>query len=278
MGQSLNNIRKRLNSIKSTMKITKAMKMVASSKMMKKKRTYFSVQKYNEVYQNLLLKTLCKSDIKNLDVCKEYKDATKDLYVVIYSDVGLCGSYNNQITKYAKEIIKDEDDVLYLGGKGKNIYPNDLNRYENFLINYSSSKCNKLFRILKDIYEVGKYKNIYIVYTHFKNVITFENRIFKMFPSDLSDLKLKEKLDFPPYLYEEKTKLAVKMIERYLTNKLNLLVTGSLLSEESMRRNAMDNATTNADNLIKDLTLQYNKVRQENITLEIQDIVVNSTN
>ena len=278
MSTSLTKIRKRISSIDSTMKITKAMKMVSSSKMIRKKRSFYDVCNYQREVQTLLKKVIDLNDVENLALIKP-NQGEKELYIVTFSDVGLCGSYNNSIYKYTLELTQDKNcDVLYFGNKGKNKFPNAIEDYQNFFVSVNGSEINKFFIYLKHLFLENKYKEIHIVYTNFKNALFFENTSLKLLPFDLSKVELKKEILQFPYHYESILKIKENTLEMYLSAILTKCIYSSLLSEESMRRNAMDNATKNAEDISKQLKLQYNKLRQENITMEIQDIVVNSMN
>lgn len=281
MAESLINTKRRIQTIQSTMKITKAMKLVASVKYQKWKKYYDDSFFYSSNMQDIFytsLKGCSFSMVKNSPFYKENEYGKNNIYIFVTSSLGLCGAYNYNLYKELEKNIKDNDMVFFIGNKGlshfksKNIIYNT--DFIDLMSSFSYSKVRRLRHILVQKYLSGEYKSINIVYTKYKNSITFYPTIEKLVPFDKDLVQSKmESVDFEP-LYEPNINDVISTLSaHYVDSLIYSKLIESELSEVASRRNAMEAASDNADKMIKQLKIDYNKTRQNAITQEITEVV-----
>ena len=202
------------------------------------------------------------------------RKADKNLYIVLSSSLGLCGAYNNNIFRLADAKIKEKDDAIILGNKAIAHYKDGLfNHIETFkdYSNVSDVKMiNSIIEFIKTEYLKGTYQEIHIIYTAYKNSLTFH-------PVDYTLLPLKveqnEKAPYPPIMEPNQEALIDALIPIYLKNSVYAKFLESEVCEQAARSNAMENATKNAEELLENLKIEFNKARQGAITQEITEIV-----
>lgn len=283
---SLNEIRKRIRTVESTSKITNAMKLVATAKLKKQKAMFESQEVYYRNFYEVFAYIKNHSEDKSFSVKKP--NANKTIWIVFYSNMGLCGSYNLNITKELEAHIKPEDELYIIGRKGKALLKSK-NISNKILLNLELDDKDvqyDLFYVLsenilkqyKNDKSVGSFK---ILYTKFVNSLSFVAQTFSLLPLD-EKIKSK-KLDKPysggVYYFEPNHEnfLASIMVD-YIATCLYGAILESKVCENASRRNAMDSATKNADELIKNYKLEFNRKRQSDITQEIAEVVSGSTN
>ena len=267
---SLQEIRNRIISIKTTKKITKAMKLVATAKLRNAKKKLESIKDCSSI-ENIFYEI--KSNIKDLN---KKNNSKKTLYIIISSDIGLCGSYNINIIKLLLKNYKKEDKIIVLGNKGISALKfrkistdlevgqiGDVINYDNASI--AGNEALKLYRNNK----VGTIK---IIYTKFVNSIIFNAKIKQILPSIYKFKKENSLMEFEP----NPKVILDNITPLYISSLIFNLLVESKVSEMSSRRLAMDNSTENAKELIEKLNLEYNIVRQTNITQEITEIISGS--
>lgn len=272
MGQTLLQTKKRIASISSTYKVTSAMKLVASvklRKLMSKMENYrFYVNEISTIFDSLLDE---HETIKN--VYFENNKSNDNLYVVFSSSLGLCGSYNYNIFEILDEEIKENDYLIIIGNKGKIHYKNFKNIINIDIDESSYEKMNDvLTEFILNKYAEGKFKNIYLVFTKYKNSITFVPQITKLLP--IVKEKNKTILSKNETLIEpSKDEVINLLVPLYVSSIIKGKILEAYTSEYASRRNAMENASDNAKEIIDELKLEFNKARQSQITNEIIDIV-----
>lgn len=272
---SLDSTKKRINTIKTTSKITNAMKLVASSKITKQKALYKRIKSYYEEYYQIVGSIVSLSTNFN-----DVKEDAKTLYIVITSSLGLCGGYNSLVIKHCLSQMRDSDFVLQIGTKGKEYFSNNLKQNQIIDFNIDSDIldyeiCAVIASYILDLFtNKKKFESIKIVYTKFINAITFEPTTISLIPFDKKFSINKNDLNENNFDFEPRKEIIIKEI---LSNYLSSIIYGSVvessISENASRRNAMDTATNNANELIDNLKLQYNRMRQAKITNEITEIV-----
>lgn len=274
MAMSLQQTKMRIRSVGSTKKITKAMELVATSKLKKAKDLNFKITPYkNEVFEII---SYCASNVEE----KDYKyfnenKVDKQLYIVITSTLGLCGGYNVAIEKYVLENVSKDDDLIVLGQKGINYFKDkgynvvkEINELPGFSLKESISSI--ISSMCLGGFDSQKYKKVNMIYTKFINSLTFE-------PSEVLLLPLSKIVEVPRIhkellLEPSATEVLDNLIPFYLTTSIKTLIFESMLSEQASRRTAMENATDNATELEDKLLLEFNKSRQASITQEITEI------
>ena len=270
---SLQEIKNRINSIKTTKKITKAMKLIASAKLKSSRK---NLEAFNE-YANSIEKVFNEVNTYYLNE-KEKIFSNKTLFIVITSDIGLCGSYNANVINLLLKNLKINDKIIIFGNKGISNLKNrkinttldipnigDVVDYEKVLL------TTKKALILYNNNKVGRIK---IIYTKFINSINFNPYVKKLLPIENVEKNIKDDSIFE---FEPNPKVILKnMIPLYLSSSINKFLIESKVSEMASRRMAMENSTENAKELIEQLNLAYNRVRQSKITQEIIEIVAGS--
>ena len=275
MAQSLHKTKRRIASINSTKKITKAMELVSTVKLKKFRRFMENNEAFSNQVADLIQELFARKIDEEIVYLKKPK-ADKDLYVVLHSNFGLCGGYNNNIFNYVKQHVKKEDSVLYLvGTKGLHIYREEgyetNAEYVNSADQLSVTEVMKLGRKLNSLFVEGKYRSVHLIYTHYVNSLKFVPSDLELFP--LVNEKRSDDFRYPPIFDTDIKTLIEELVPLYLNAVLFQKVVESIVSEQTARRTAMENASDNADELIDQLTLEYNKARQAAITQEITEIV-----
>lgn len=278
MPASLIETKRRIATIKSTEKITKAMKLVSSVKFQKWKKLFDDNFIYSKKIEDMFKKTYLGIDLKQIDLSTYLHSFSenKNLYIVVTSTLGLCGSYNYNIFKKLDSVIKKEDEILIIGQKGllhyKN-YPNKIydtfvNLYDNFTFNNVRMLRHYLFKIYKD----HTYHSISMCYTKFINSINFLPVIDVLVPFSDIDLSEYENNKYPPIFDPSAEKVCDLIFPHYVDSLIYSRLISSGISEHTSRRNAMESASKNASDIVDDLTLIFNKSRQEQITQEITEV------
>ncbi len=277
MATSLNNLKNRLSSIKSTKKLTNAMKLVSSAKEKKLSNEYnLAIDFYNrflKIFNNTIFINPNNPDCDffNNNLLKTY-DSNKRLLIVITSNNGLCSGYNNEVIRYLKNYYQKNDEILIIGEKGRNeLLKEDVNLNETFVdyLKENNDNFENLKKFLVYSFNEGLYKEVDLIYTHYHNSLISKVESLKLLPIDLKENK---KRNYSPIFEPSKDEIINYLIEEYLYYTLFIKIFDSRIAEESARRLAMENATKNADELIDDLNLEYNKIRQSNITSEINEV------
>lgn len=278
MSLALTKIKSRIRSIDGAYKVTKAMKLVSTVKLQKWKgkmnESSLYTSKLKEISDDVLK---CDENIDSPYV-KINDEVNKDLYIVITSSLGLCGSYNANIFHFFDKIYKNDDEFIILGNKGLVHYEQILPNLNTDFKDYSSLKDEKiiknLLRYILSSYENKKIRSVHIIYTHYKNSITFEVKDFRLLP--LKTEKNNSNIGYDPIFEPSKKELVEKIIPLVIENQLFSKLLESEVSEQGSRCNAMDNATNNAEELLSELQIEFNKARQSAITQEIVEIVAAS--
>ncbi len=281
-GQNLENVKRRLGTVKSTLKITNAMKLVSSVKARKLQNVYDAKKKYSDNC-NLLLDSLLFYNEANPDcnfnskLLLKNEKSKKALYIVVTSNVGLCANYNNNVIRYLQNVYKKDDEVIVIGQKGvielnsKNL--EFVDEYVNLLANFDENTVEKFVFELADKYKSDKYNKVSIIYTHFVNSIASKVDEKQLFPLNIKENK---KRGYSPVFEPSKDEVIEFAIKKVAFANMMYYLFDSRVSEENARRNAMDNATKNGNELIDKLNLEYNKARQAAITQEITEVVAGS--
>jgi len=281
---SLKEVKSRITSVISTQQITKAMKMVAAAKLRKSQDRILQMRPYakklSQLFQNLSAAEQDTQAWFNLQ-----RDEQKVLIVVISSDRGLCGAFNSTIMKaairlanekYPEQAAKGNITILPLGKKafeffGKKSYPT-VNDYWNVFHGLSFDNVAVIGDYLMNAFRSGKYDKIEIVYNEFKNVATQILRTEQFLP--VVQAKKTEKVQESNYIYQpNQADIITGLVPKSLKIQLYKAVLDSNAAENGARMTAMDKATENAGELLKDLKLTYNRTRQAAITKEILEIV-----
>ena len=279
MPGGMQEIKRRIKSVESTKKITKAMELVATSKL-RKTRNQLEQSKpyYTNVAQTVAeILANCKGNNDSIYLV-ENKDIEKEVFIVIASSLGLCGGYNANIFKEIKGAIKPGDYVYSIGSKAtsyllKNHQGVTDHKFDDLNTTFDFKDVTKLVAELTKMYREKEISKIKIVYTEFVNNLTFRPRIVPLLPVDPSDFDHIE-ISKKSTLFEPSPEEVLdSLIPMYLQAVIYGYIIESATSENAARRTSMENANDNADELTEQLLLKYNQARQTAITNEISEIV-----
>lgn len=280
--QSINTIKKRIHSIEAIKKITTAMKLIASIKLKKQKKELTNIslfcKNFYDIFSNLFDDNFINFK-QHSKICK----FENNLYIIFTSSLGLCGSYNNNVCRTIKTILKPHDQVIMFGQKGRKYFKhNNLNKYLIKSIDSIQEKDNvhDLFLALShwclSEYNEGKYKNIKMIYTKFVSAFKTEVKIVDFFSFKENFFNDKKTYTNKFFLFDSSKKLIFKKIlPYYFACLLYGAFNEAKISENVNRSNTMDLAAKNAKELISKLKLQFNKLRQNIITKQINEVINN---
>ena len=281
MAQSKQALRSRIKSVNSTRKITKAMEMIANAKLFKQR----TKMEANRIYAQRLQDTVDEIVANNPDVesaLTSPKNSPKRMSIVFCSDLGLCGAYNLNILKKAREVINKSDPTVLIG---TSLFRTMKEEGFNLLHDEPISSDRSTFLSLKDYVDEGVhlYLNdevggVQLIYTNFVNTMTFHPKVDTLLPCKLEVKNEVEEGMKVETLFEPDAKSILdKLIPMMIQNVTYADWMESTTSEQGSRRVAMKTATDNADELSEQLLLEYNKARQAAITQEITEIVGGSS-
>ncbi len=277
----MRDIKRRKESVQSTQQITKAMKLVATVKLQKARGKAES----NKPYFGMLYDTICSILAMTKNVDHEYlkeSDCKKKAVIVITSNRGLAGGYNSNIVKMVAgaDFPKEDTYVYAVGRKGiEGLTRKGYSVYKDFseVINEPLfSDATNMSKELLTQYSKGEIGEIYIAYTNFKNTVTQEPKLVKLLPlSEDEFVKKDEDADSKLLMNFEPTPEEVldMIIPKYMSNIIFGAFLESVASENGARMQAMDSATSNAEDMIASLSLKYNRARQGAITQELTEII-----
>ena len=278
---SMRDIKRRKSSIQSTQQITKAMKLVSTVKLQKAKNR----AEQTDPYFNYMYKTVSSMLARSGNIDHPYLtagDSKKKAVVVITSNRGLAGGYNSNIVKLitGSDFDKEDLDIYAVGGKGaetlerRGYHIADLQTEMMEAPTYpdAASLCNRVL----DAFTSGEVGEIYLAYTHFKNTVSQEAKLIKLLPVEIEpDSEENQAADSNILMnYEPNEEEALDMIiPKYVTSLFYGALVEAVASENGARMQAMDSATSNAEEMISDLSLKYNRARQGSITQELTEII-----
>ena len=276
---SMRDIKRRKNSVTSTQQITKAMKLVSTVKLQKARTRAEKTNPYTEQ----MYKTVSSMMRKSGNINHPYLTAgesTRKAVIVITSNRGLAGGYNSNIVKLITngDFNKEDLDIYALGSKGYDaLNRRGYNIKENrsdIMDDPTYADAMNLCKVVLNSFANGEIGEIYLAYTHFKNTVTHIPTLVKLLPVDTEGFEETEDDDNLMMNFEPNTEEALDMIiPKYVTSLFYGALVESVASENGARMQAMDSATSNADEIISDLTLKFNRARQGAITQELTEII-----
>ena len=283
---SLDDLKKRISSVKSTQKITKAMKMVAAAKLRRAQESAEKGRPYSDKMNNIILNL--SNGISDIDNAPKLLSGTGEdkvhLCVVMTSDRGLCGGFNTNIIKKAKlyfQKILDEGKTLKIitvGTKGydqlKRLYGDNIIERISFKesknVNYFDA--DKVGKIVIEKFDKKEFDVCAIFYNQFKNVITQipqEQQIIPLKTSENEQNSSEDNYEFEP----EEDEILSNLLPKNISTQIFKAMLENSASEQGSRMSAMDNATRNAGEMVDKLTIEYNRSRQAAITKELIEII-----
>ena len=278
-GVSTKEIKNRIRSMESTKQITKAMEMVAASKLRRAQAQVMDSRPYFEI----LHQTITDISVSTQDFSSVYfqePGPAKVMFVVIAGDRGLAGGYNSNVLKLVEEQLRGQQaEVLPIGKKAVDFFRS--RGIPAFTENYAEAAsvsigdCFSIAKQLCKAFREGTYSEIHVAYTNFESMLSQSPATLKLLP--LERPHPEEGTRHSDILYEPSNEEVFEtIIPEYLGGLLYGALCESRASEQAARRTAMDNATQNAEDMIDDLSLKFNRARQAAITQEITEIVAGS--
>ena len=284
---SLDDLKKRIKSVKSTQKITKAMKMVAAAKLKKAQDNAEKGRPYSEKIQNIIFNlTKSISDPSNAPKLLTGNGNSKiHLCLVMTADRGLCGGFNTNICKLAKQHIrkmlseKKQVKIITVGSKGHDQIKNEFGDYIIENLSFKEKKqitfkeANDIGKKIIDLFDKDQFDKCYLFYNNFKNVITQIPHSEQIIPAPVKE-KETTKEDKPGYEFEpDEDEILEDLLPKNISTQIYKAFLENAASEQGSRMTAMDNATRNAGDLVDKLTINYNRSRQASITKELIEII-----
>ena len=284
---SLDDLKKRIKSVKSTQKITKAMKMVAAAKLRKAQENAEKGRPYSQKMKNIIL-NLTKSinDPKNAPkLLVGTGEEKKYLCVVLTADRGLCGGFNSNICKLAKNEFKkiinggNNLKIMTVGSKGLDQIKREYGKYVIKKFSFKDKKqisfneANIVGQEIISLFEKGEFDKCILFYNNFKNVITQIPQAQQIIPAETKKLE-DDKEEVISYEFEpEEDEILEELLPKNISTQVFKALLENAASEQGSRMTAMDNATRNAGELVDKLTINYNRSRQASITKELIEII-----
>lgn len=275
---SMRDIKHRKASIQSTEQITKAMKLVSTVKLQKSR----AKAEESKPYYDLMYDTICSMLRKSGNIEHRYLKSgasKKKAVIAVTSNRGLAGGYNNNIIKLvaAEPGLNPEDTVIYaIGRKGRDGF---MRKGYEIAEDYSEVINEPMYRDAYDItaelldaFGQNKIGEIYLAYTSFKNTVTHIPTLKKLLPVEMEESS--EKTDLVLMNYEpDEDQVLDSIIPKYMSSLIYGALLEAVASENGARMTAMDSATNNAEEMIEELGLAYNRARQGSITQELTEII-----
>lgn len=286
MSGQLKEVRLRIASVQSTQQITKAMKMVSAAKLRRAQEAITEMRPYSQKLQDMLTNIVSNSDGDDTELSlTTVRNIEKVLLIVITSDRGLCGGYNSNLIKLAKQQIKEKYQVQYdkgnvtiwnIGKKGfEHFAKNGFNAndtYKNIFLKLSFEKVQECAQAAIKAFEAGEFDAIDVIYSEFKNAATQQFICEQFLP--IAKVEKKEGVKNADFIFEPNKELLIKeLMPKILNTQLFKAVLDCNASEHGARMTAMDKASENANAMLKALKISYNRARQAAITTELTEIV-----
>lgn len=278
-GAGMQDIKRRIRSVDSTKQITKAMELVSSAKLrrarqrVEENRPYF--EKIEETIQGILPHT---KELKNPYI--DQREVKKTGYIVITGDRGLCGGYNTNAIKKAQTHMEGREvSVIAVGQKGVNFFRKKGYDLDGEFVSISEkplfSDAKSIGKLAMELFQNEMIDEVNLVYTEFVSTITHKPRLIHLLPLDQKEIPKEKAVEGDEVMTYEPS--AEEVLEYLIPKYVESMIYGALIdasaSEQGARRVAMESATDNAEEMIDDLNLKYNRARQASITQEISEIV-----
>ena len=280
---NIREIQTRINSVKDTMKITNAMYLISSSKLRKARKNYQNVQPYFSRMRDTISRVVphLPEEPVHPFFHEREKENPRRAYLVLTADKGMAGAYNQNVIKFLKEQADENDRFYVIGQVGyRALLHKDPRLVEEFQYGATAPTLQRARDITVDAIEdfkSGKLDEIYLIYTKIQNALTSEPVMVRLLPLDREHLQPAPKGLGDPKGEVEMMPDAWTVFEQtapiYMHGMIFGAMTESFCAEQSARMTAMDSATKSANDMIRELQLEYNRTRQGSITQEITEII-----
>lgn len=275
---TLRQVRRRIQSVKNTQQITRAMKMVAAARLRRAQERLVQSRPYSDLMMEVTGR-LARRARPEMHALLNEREERRALLLVVTSDRGLCGAFNTNVIRRATTFIKEKMpilcSILIVGKKGNDFFKRTQyhieKNYMDIFRNLQFSHAADIARYVTDLYKREEFDSVYLLYNSFKSAIQQIITLEKLLP-------IKPDSDVEPYsvdyLYEPSPHAILEdLLPKYIENHIFRALLESSAGEQGARMTAMDAATQNANEIIQSLTLHYNKARQAAITRELIEVV-----
>jgi len=292
MAGSLKEVRERIGSVKNTQQITKAMKMVAAAKLRRAQQAIQKMRPYANKLEQMLVNILSNLEGDASTVFGTEREVKNVCIVMVTSNRGLAGAFNTNIIKatlrrieehYSEAFEKGNITLIPIGKRGYDYFRKRyakqmtiINDHVELFDDLSFDNVKKVSQLLMDRFEEEEYDVVDVAYAHFKNAVQQFAEVERFLPVEKLEREEdeEEKATRADYIFEpDKDSLLDYLVPSILQTQFHKYILDTHASEHGARMTAMDNATENAEELLKDLRISYNKARQEAITKELSEIV-----
>jgi F-type H+-transporting ATPase subunit gamma len=295
---TLLDFRRRIRSVKNTQQITRAMKFVAAARLRRAQEKVIAMRPYAAAIREVLrsaISRLADVDEENLPPLLRRRPERKVLALVTAGERGLAGGFNSNILRRAVEFVAEQGDreiqLIALGKKSRDAlrkrYGTLAGEYVDVTTLAERAKAAEIARVVMARYEAGEVDAVYLIYNEFKSILSSVQRVEKLLPLDIElapGAPAASKTGSAPdaasqvdFLYEQPAEEIFKhLVPRYVETQIYRMLAESSAAEHAARMTAMEAATSNASDVIDDLTLHMNKVRQAAITREIIEVISGS--
>ena len=280
---SMRDIKRRKSSIQSTQQITKAMKLVSTVKLQRAKQNAEKSQTYFHCMYNTVHSILRRTQNLEHKYLKSGESGKKAV-IVITSNRGLAGGYNSNVIKLITQgELANEDLAIYaIGKKGKDALAKNYEiraDYSDVIEDPVYAEAMKISKEVLSAFENGEISEIYLAYTGFKNTVVHIPTLLKLLPVEVSEEEeAAQEDDHVMMNFEPEDEEALNLlIPKYITSLIYGGMIEAIASENGARMQAMDSATSNAEDMISDLTLKFNRARQGSITQELTEIIAGAS-
>lgn len=286
MPGTLKEVRNRINSVKNTQQITKAMKMVSAAKLRRAQDAIQHMRPYVKKQQEVLGNIVANADGDFSMTLAKSRPVSKVLLIVITSDRGLCGGYNSNLIKLARFEIEEKYPeqfraknvtIMPLGKRGYEFFLkhhfNVIDTFWSIFSNISFESISKISQFVRDGFSNGDYDKVDIIYSEFLNAAMQRFKVEQFLPVPKAE-KAKGHATRADFIFEpNEEQLIEELMPKILNTQLYKAVLDSNASEHGARMTAMDQATENANEILHELRISYNRARQAAITTELTEIV-----
>lgn len=281
---SLQDIRSRIDSVKNTQQITRAMKMVSAAKLKKAQDRITNMRTYAQKLLSIIADIAVSQRVEH-PLLSASLDTKKTLLIVLTSDRGLCGGFNANINRFAYDYYQknndkyDVMDIIFIGKKAADFFKTRQVQAKRVTTNMakeiSYSYAAELAKEIKEDFSTGAYDEVQIVYNEFKSAIQQNVICERLLPIDLEKSEFeKSEMSFAPDLIFEPAPedMIESLLDKHFAMQVFRCMSESVAAEHGARMTAMENSTKNAKEMIDNLTITYNKLRQASITTELTEI------
>lgn len=276
-------LRRRIKSVESTKKITRAMEMIAASRIMRAQRRVNEARPYAEQLTEIIRGLAASNEARDLPLVVHHDEVDRSGVIVLTSDRGLAGAYNANVLKRAEQRIADDEaeglqvDLHQVGKKGLGYFQfrgrSPVKSWQGVSDQPTLPDAREIADTVVRAYARGEYRHVWLVYTDFRSTLTQTPTAMKLLPIDPKEFAGGTELP-PDFLFEpDPTTILDLLIPRYVEAKIFHAMLESAASEHASRQRAMKSATDNAADVIENLSREMNAARQAQVTTEISEIV-----